>query len=77
LIQTARKLYQGEELEIELWHSLFALDSTTIDLCLSMFPWATFRKTKAAIKMHTLLDLKGSILNFPRFSGHEVKQPIS
>ena len=57
LIQAARKLYQGEELEIELGHSLFALDSTTIDLCLSMFPWATFRKTKAAIKMHTLLDL--------------------
>jgi hypothetical protein len=64
LIQTARKLYQGEELEIELGHSLFALDSTTNDLCLSMFPWATFRKTKAAIKMHTLLDLKGSIPTF-------------
>jgi hypothetical protein len=64
LIQAARKLYQGEELEIELGHSLFALDSTTIDLCLSMFPWATFRKTKAAIKMHTLLDLKGSIPTF-------------
>src|SRR5660397_220323 len=64
LIQAARKLYQGEELEIELGHSLFALDSTTIDLCLSMFPWATFRKTKAAIKMHTLLDLRGSIPTF-------------
>ncbi len=64
LIRSARKLYQTEELAIELDRSLFALDSTTIDLCLSLFPWATFRETKAAVKMHTLLDLRGSIPTF-------------
>jgi len=64
LIRTARKLYQTEELAVELERSLFALDSTTIDLCLSLFPWATFRETKAAVKMHTLLDLRGSIPTF-------------
>ena len=64
LIRTARKLYQAEELAVELDRSLYALDSTTIDLCLSLFPWATFRKTKAAVKMHTLLDLRGSIPTF-------------
>lgn len=64
LIDIARKLYQGEELALKLDQTLYALDSTTIDLCLSLFPWATFRKTKAAIKMHTLLDLKGSIPTF-------------
>ena len=64
LIRIARKLYQSEELAVELDRSLYALDSTTIDLCLSLFPWATFRKTKAAVKMHTLLDLRGSIPTF-------------
>jgi hypothetical protein len=64
LIRIARKLYQTEELAVELDRSLYALDSTTIDLCLSLFPWATFRKTKAAVKMHTLLDLRGSIPTF-------------
>jgi transposase len=64
LISIARKLYQNEELAIELDYSLYAFDSTTIDLCLSLFPWAHFRKTKAAIKMHTLLDLRGSIPTF-------------
>ena len=64
LIRTARELYQAEELAVELDRSLYALDSTTIDLCLSLFPWATFRKTKAAVKMHTLLDLRGSIPTF-------------
>ena len=64
LIRIARKLYQTEELAIELDRSLYALDSTTIDLCLSLFPWATFQKTKAAVKMHTLLDLRGSIPTF-------------
>lgn len=64
LIRIARKLYQTEELAVELDRSLFALDSTTIDLCLSLFPWATFRETKAAVKMHTLLDLRGSIPTF-------------
>ncbi len=64
LISIARRLYQNEELAIELDYSLYAFDSTTIDLCLSLFPWAHFRKTKAAIKMHTLLDLRGSIPTF-------------
>jgi hypothetical protein len=64
LIRIARKLYQAEELAVELDRSLYALDSTTIDLCLSLFPWATFQKTKAAVKMHTLLDLRGSIPTF-------------
>jgi hypothetical protein len=64
LVRIARKLYQTEELAVELDRSLYALDSTTIDLCLSLFPWATFRKTKAAVKMHTLLDLRGSIPTF-------------
>ncbi len=64
LIAIAQSLYRGEELEIELNHSVYALDSTTIDLCLSLFPWATFRKTKGAIKLHALLDLRGSIPTF-------------
>ena len=64
LISIARKLYQNEALAIDLAYSLYAFDSTTIDLCLSLFPWAHFRKTKAAIKMHTLLDLRGSIPTF-------------
>ena len=58
LIVTARKMYQGDRFALELDHTVYALDSTTIDLCLSLFPWAHFRKTKAAIKMHTLLDLR-------------------
>src|SRR5450756_127468 len=64
LISIARQLYQNEELAIDLDYSLFAFDSTTIDLCLSLFPWAEFRKTKAAIKMHTLIDLRGIIPTF-------------
>lgn len=64
LISIAKKLYQNEELAIDLDYSLYAFDSTTIDLCLSLFPWAHFRKTKAAIKMHTFLDLRGSIPTF-------------
>jgi transposase len=58
------KLYQKEELAIDLDYALYAFDSTTIDLCLSLFPWAHFRKTKAAIKLHTFLDLRGSIPTF-------------
>ena len=61
LISIARTLYQGDALAVELAQSLYALDSTTIDLCLSLFPWATFRTTTGAIKLHTLLDLRGSI----------------
>jgi hypothetical protein len=64
LIIQARELYLGEDLGLELSNTVYALDSTTIDLCLSVFPWAHFRTTKAAVKRHTLLDLKGSI---PRF----------
>jgi len=61
LIAKARKLYEAEDLGLELENSIYALDSTTIDLCLKLFPWATFRSTKAGVKMHTQLDLRGSI----------------
>ena len=61
LITTARSLYAKEEFGIELDQTVYALDSTTIDLCLALFPWAKFRKRKGAVKMHTLLDLRGSI----------------
>jgi hypothetical protein len=61
LIRRAQQLYQSDALAIELKQPLYAFDSTTIDLCLSLFPWAEFRKTKAAVKMHTLIDLRGSI----------------
>lgn len=61
LIQTARSLYINESFGVELKQSAYALDATIIDLCLSMFPWARFRKKKGAVKLHTLLDLKGSI----------------
>ena len=64
LIATARSLYATEPMGVELEQSLYALDSTTIDLCLSLFPWARFRKHKAAVKMHTLLDLRGNIPTF-------------
>src|SRR5436190_8239576 len=64
LIGIARPLYANDPIGIELDQSLFALDSTTIDLCLSMFPWAKFRKHKAAVKMHTLIDLHGNIPTF-------------
>ena len=68
LIAQARKLYVGEALDFELENTAYALDSTTIDLCLSVFPWAPFRTTKAAIKMHTLLDLRGNIPSFIHIS---------
>jgi hypothetical protein len=61
LISMAQKLYQDDAIAIELKQPLYAFDSTTIDLCLSLFPWAEFRKTKAAVKMHTLIDLRGPI----------------
>ena len=64
LIDQARKLYAGDDLGLELSNTVYALDSTTIDLCLSVFPWTHFRTTKAAVKMHTLLDLRGSIPSF-------------
>jgi hypothetical protein len=61
LIGRARRLYAHEEFGVELGQAAYALDSTTIDLCLSLFPWAQFRRHKAAVKLHTLLDLRGSI----------------
>src|SRR6201988_2834961 len=64
LIGIARRIYADEPLAIELKDTVYALDSTTIDLCLSVFPWAPFRSTKAAVKMHTLLDLRGNIPSF-------------
>ena len=64
LIHTARHLYAGDPFGVELDQTVYAFDSTTIDLCLSLFPWARFRKHKAAIKLHTLLDLRGSIPSF-------------
>jgi len=64
LIGIARPLYVGDPMGVDLKHSLYALDSTTIDLCLTLFPWARFRKRKGAIKMHTLLDLHGNIPTF-------------
>jgi transposase len=64
LIQTARTLYRNETFGVELSDTVYALDSSTIDLCLSLFPWARFRKTKGAVKLHTLLDLRGSIPTF-------------
>jgi hypothetical protein len=61
LIAHARALYAGEDFDVELEQTAYAFDSTTIDLCLALFPWAPFRKTKAAVKMHTLIDLRGNI----------------
>ena len=68
LIVKARVLYVGEDFGVELANTVYALDATTIDLCLSMFPWALFRSTKAAVKLHTLLDLRGSIPTFIHIS---------
>ncbi len=64
LITTARDLYINEDLGLDLDNTIYALDASTIDLCLSVFPWATFRQTKAAVKLHTLLDLRGNIPTF-------------
>jgi transposase len=72
LIQRARKLYAGERLAIDLKDAAYAFDSTTIDLCLSLFPWARFRKRKGAIKLHTLLDLRGGIPCFIRITDGKV-----
>lgn len=75
LIGIARRLYVGESFGVDLANTVYALDATTIDLCLSVFPWAPFRSTKAAVKMHTLLDLRGNIPSFIHISDgkwHEV-----
>jgi hypothetical protein len=76
LIRRARKLYCNDSFGIELDNAVYALDATTIDLCLSLFPWAPFRTAKAAVKLHTLLDLRGNIPAFVHISDgktHEVK----
>jgi Domain of unknown function (DUF4372)/Transposase DDE domain len=75
LIAMARRLYANEPFGVDLKDTVYALDATTIDLCLSVFPWAPFRSTKAAIKLHTLLDLRGNIPSFIHISDgkwHEV-----
>src|SRR3954447_7062686 len=61
LISRARKLYADDPFGVELEQTAYALDSTTVDLCLSLFPWARFRKHKGAVKLHTLVDLRGNI----------------
>ena len=76
LINTARDLYRDDDFGVELDETVYALDSSTIDLCLSLFPWARFRKKKGAIKLHTLLDLRGSIPSFISITDgkvHDVK----
>ena len=72
LIRIARPLSAADPIGVDLDQSLYALDSTTIDLCLSLFPWAKFRKHKAAVKMHTLLDLRGNIPTFIRITDGRV-----
>jgi hypothetical protein len=77
LIQQAQSLYKNDPIDIQgVTAAVFALDSTTIDLCLSLFPWADFRKTKAAVKLHTLIDIRGNIPCFVHISKgkvHDVK----
>jgi hypothetical protein len=72
LIATARRLYARDAMGVDLDESLYALDSTTIDLCLALFPWARFRRHKAAVKMHTLLDLRGNIPAFVHITDGKV-----
>jgi len=64
LILEARQLYANDNFGVELQETVYALDASTIDLCLSVFPWAKFRQTKSAVKLHTLLDLRGNIPSF-------------
>ena len=69
LVHIARQLYREDDgFALQLDHAVYALDSSTVDLCLSLFPWAPFRKAKAAVKLHTLLDLKGNIPAFIHIS---------
>jgi hypothetical protein len=72
LISIARRLYINEDFDVELEQTAYALDSSTINLCLTVFPWASFRQTKAAIKLHTLLDLRGNIPTFIYISDGKV-----
>lgn len=76
LIARARPLYAHEPLAVDLQHTVYALDSTLIHLCLSLFPWATYRRTAAAVKLHTLLDLRGaipSVLHLTRGKAHDLR----
>jgi len=77
LIRRARKLYVKDDTGLDLANTVYALDSTTIDLCLSLFPWADFRSTKAAIKMHTLLDLRGPIPSFIHVSNGKMGDALA
>src|SRR6266705_4585215 len=72
LIKRARKLYMEDDIGLDLVNTVYALDSTTIDLCLSLFPWADFRSTKAAVKMHTLLDLREPIPSIIHFTNGKI-----
>jgi hypothetical protein len=76
LIVRARALYASESFGVDLNHTVYALDATTIDLCLSMFSWAEFRSTKAAVKLHTLLDLRGAIPSFIHISDGKLHDVI-
>src|SRR5271165_3198534 len=77
LIRRARKVYVDDDFGLDLDNTVYALDSTTIDLCLSLFPWADFRSTKAAVKMHTLLDLRGPILSFIHISNGKMGDALA
>src|ERR1700680_1678636 len=77
LIRRARKLYAEDAIGLDLANTVYALDSTTIDLCLSLFPWADFRSTKAAVKMHTLLDLRGPIPSFIHVSDGKMGDAVA
>jgi hypothetical protein len=74
LIRHARRLYADDDFAVQLKETVYALDATIIDLCLSVFPWARFRKTKGAIKLHTLLDLRGSIPTFVAITDGKVHE---
>jgi hypothetical protein len=74
VIQQARILYKDEPFGLELDHTVYALDATTIDLCLSLFPWAQFRRHKSAVKLHTLLDLRGSIPSVVIVTGGQIHE---
>jgi Transposase DDE domain len=77
LIKRARKLYLQDDAGLDLENTVYALDSTTIDLCLSLFPWADFRSTKAAVKMHILLDLRGPIPSFIHISNGKMGDALA
>lgn len=77
LIRRARKLYVDDDIGLDLSNTVYALDSTTIDLCLSLFPWADFRSTKAAVKMHTLLDMRGQIPSFIHVSNGKMGDALA